>query len=190
MIGYKARLDAFVDKHGGYWGAGHPSYPMQDWIQKICCRDTRRGYWEWAFAQADDKGDPDARLDPIYYDVNGEPEWQVALSLTSDVERNLDEGTVDFHCIANNREDTKERAEEARPGCFVWSVDRVPRKNTSSRPDLPDDVICNAAATCKLNSEDRCSPRCPHGKRHSNDLACGVECRPGVMGAVCERVVH
>lgn len=49
-------IDKFIEKHGGYWSE-HPGYPVVDWAYEVANGDTRKGYWEWAYASAEAEGD-------------------------------------------------------------------------------------------------------------------------------------
>jgi hypothetical protein len=46
-------LKKLVDTYGGYWGEC-PAYPVVDWLYEVNNGDTRRGYWEWVVANADE----------------------------------------------------------------------------------------------------------------------------------------
>lgn len=40
----------------GYNGE-HPGYPVDNWKMDVDNDDTRRGYWEWVYAEAESNGD-------------------------------------------------------------------------------------------------------------------------------------
>jgi hypothetical protein len=43
----------FADKFGGWWDGEHPDYPRSDWEYEVANRDTRLGYWDWAYHQVE-----------------------------------------------------------------------------------------------------------------------------------------
>ena len=45
-------IEEFTSEHGGYWGGEHPEYPVVDWQYEVKSGNTRKGYWEWAYAMA------------------------------------------------------------------------------------------------------------------------------------------
>jgi len=48
-----ASVDALIDKYG-YWGE-HPEYPVEEWRNEVANGDTKKGYWEWVYAQTSDE---------------------------------------------------------------------------------------------------------------------------------------
>jgi hypothetical protein len=41
-------VEEFCEQHGGWWGE-YPAAPTRDWIYEVGERNTRLGYWEWAY---------------------------------------------------------------------------------------------------------------------------------------------
>jgi len=44
-------LEIFIEEHGGYWGPGHPKYPVEDWRYLVANDEVRQGYWNWCYDQ-------------------------------------------------------------------------------------------------------------------------------------------
>lgn len=49
----KITLNEFIEEHGGYWDGEHSKYCIIDWMSEVQNRDTRCGYWEWVYKQAE-----------------------------------------------------------------------------------------------------------------------------------------
>jgi hypothetical protein len=47
---YYKTVDEFIETHGGYWNGECPEALWKDWMTEVSNRDTRQGYWEWAYA--------------------------------------------------------------------------------------------------------------------------------------------
>lgn len=45
------KLESFIKLNGGYWHGEHPDLTVKDWMAEVVRGDTRKGYWEWAYAR-------------------------------------------------------------------------------------------------------------------------------------------
>jgi len=44
----------YINKNGGYWGGSVRGAPPADWRREVSDRNTKMGYWEWAWLTSGD----------------------------------------------------------------------------------------------------------------------------------------